>query len=525
MRIVDRPAVIALGVTTLCLLSLTSPLTSPLHIDIYHSSGSVIGIYLAGILNICALWLLLAGLFWLVRKPGRPRTIVWLGMILFLPWIVMRNVAAVMVWPLSHPFSMTVLAFSTTAFIGCLAFWRPTFQPAFDRISGFAATLLAFVAFSGAVVLIQLLWLTWQARSLNAARPLHQQQVASIKPPPTPRIVWIVLDELSYQQVYERRFPGLQLPTFDQLASQSTVFTHVIPVGIRTEAVLPSLMTGIQVDRIRSSSDGQLLIHDQATKAWQQFDQHNTIFQDALNNGYSTAIAGWYNPYCRILPQVLDHCFWTVHTSEGAFRSQSFMASLLDPVRGLIQKVCAFILLKGDPPVDTALDNQFHIEDYHNLFKAADSQLADRSVNFIFLHMPIPHPGGIYNRKTSTFVTSQSSYIDNLALADRYLEHVYQVLQRQGTWDSSVVIVMGDHSWRTALIWRDSPYWTMEDKIASKGGQFDDRPGYIVKMPYQQKAMQINTPFAALRTRALLDAIINHKISSAGDLAVWVKQK
>jgi hypothetical protein len=53
-----------------------------------------------------------------------------------------------------------------------------------------------------------------------------------------------VFDELSYRQGYERRFPALQLPAFDALAAQATVFTHTIPAGIMTEKVLPSLLTG-----------------------------------------------------------------------------------------------------------------------------------------------------------------------------------------------------------------------------------------------------------------------------------------
>ena len=47
-----------------------------------------------------------------------------------------------------------------------------------------------------------------------------------------PRVIWILFDELSYQQVYERRLPGLQLPAFDALAAQATVFTHAVPAGI-----------------------------------------------------------------------------------------------------------------------------------------------------------------------------------------------------------------------------------------------------------------------------------------------------
>jgi hypothetical protein len=525
MKILNHPAVIALSVATLCLLLYVRPLDSLDHLAIYHFDGPAIVLYAPMVLNLCALWLLLTGLFWLAQRPGWPRTIIWLGLITFLPLILLRTFCAVKGCSLPHVFSLALLIFSLIVFAVLLLLWRPSFESPFETARGFVATILAFAALSGGLILIQLLWFAWRARNLNTPVPLHHRDSASLIHPPEPRVIWIVLDELSYQQLYEKRFPQLQLPDFDQVASQATVFAHVIPTGIFTEDVVPSLMTGIHIDQVRSSADGQLFIHDSTSNDWERFNQHDTIFQDALNDGYSTAIAGWFNPYCRIMPQVLDHCFWTFHKSDDTFTSQSFKANLLDPIRDLIQKVRSFVFLKSAPAVNTVLDNQLHTMDYHNLFRAADSQLADRSANFIFLHMPVPHQGGIYNRKTSAFVTSQSSYIDNLALADRYLAHVHQVLQQQGTWDSSVILIMGDHSWRTQLVWRNSPFWTPEDETASSSGQFDDRPAYIVKMPQQQQGTVIDTPLPAIRTRALLDAIISHKIQTADDLAAWAKLK
>jgi hypothetical protein len=85
--------------------------------------------------------------------------------------------------------------------------------------------------------------------------------------------------------------------------------------------------------------------------------------------------------------------------------------------------------------------------------------------------------------------------------------------------------VMGDHSWRTSLIWADSPDWSEEDKAASHGGEFDDRPAYIVKLPNQESAARIDQPWAAVHTRALMDALLQHKIKTPADLQAWVAQE
>ena len=191
--------------------------------------------------------------------------------------------------------------------------WRPSFGARFERAQRFANTVLVFVGLGSVFVIGQALWCFYQARDLQAPTPLHtpSHQVSFKTTPHKTRVIWIILDELSYQQVYERRFPMLHLPAFDQLAAQATRFTQVRPAAERTQAAVPSLITGLRVDDIRAGADGRLLtLHNPRTGEWQPFHRDDTLFQDASNLGYSPAIAGWYIPYCRILPIAPDHCRW-----------------------------------------------------------------------------------------------------------------------------------------------------------------------------------------------------------------------
>jgi hypothetical protein len=109
-------------------------------------------------------------------------------------------------------------------------------------------------------------------------------------------------------------------------------------------------------------------------------------------------------------------------------------------------------------------------------------------------------------------------------LADAYLAHVRELLEQRGEWDSSAIVVMGDHSWRTEMIWMRTAYWTAEDQAASHGGHFDDRPAYIVKLPHQSEAARVDAPFAATRTRALFDGILDGSIRSAAELSAFAEQ-
>jgi hypothetical protein len=83
---------------------------------------------------------------------------------------------------------------------------------------------------------------------------------------------------------------------------------------------------------------------------------------------------------------------------------------------------------------------------------------------------------------------------------------------------------MGDHSWRTRL-WVDSMTWTDEDQAASKGGEFDDRPAYIVKLPNQQTPARIDQTFSTIRTRELLDALLRDQLRTSDDLKAWATSK
>jgi hypothetical protein len=525
MKILNHPATLALGTATLYLLVLIGPLVSPFHNAIYHYDGSPIILFLVPLINLTVLWLILSYLFRLAERPSSLRFFIWVFIVFTFPWVLLKDCVFLGGWALPRWISITTLFGPFILFFAILIF-RKTFALAwFEHLRSFVTTLLGFAALSGLILVGQLLWFGWRARHLNRLRPLHQQ-TATLSQRPKARVIWILLDELSYQQVYERRYAGLFLPAFDQLAAHSSVFTHVVPAGIYTERVIPSLMTGEAVDRIQASSDGQLLMHNANSRIWQSFDPHQTIFQDALDEGYRTAIAGWYNPYCRMLAPVLDRCFWTSHFSEQiAVDDQPLITNLLYPLHYILSLANSLFFHQRHISVIQSRYSELHIDDYKELNIASNAFLANSSNSFVFLHLPIPHPEGIYDRKAGRLTTGKSSYIDNLALADQYLGHVQSVLEQQGEWDSSAIVIMGDHSWRTKLFWAGLPAWTEEEREASHGGQFDDRPAYIVKMPYQQQPVRIDERFAAVRTRALLDGILDKKLQSPDDLVKWVHQQ
>jgi hypothetical protein len=527
----SRDTAVALGWTTLALTGVIKPVLGPgKHLALYHWDGSVAALFGPVLLVFLLVWAAVTALLLSARGSGRWRAAVWGAIVFLLPWLLVNALdqfTAPMPWVRAVMFGLGVLALAAV-----VAAWRPGWEPRLALTRERTSNLLLLLAFSGSLCVVQLAWFWWTARDLNGSPRVARAAVVAPRLTGSAnhgRVVWIIFDELSYSQLFEHRFPGLDLPAFDRLAAQSVTWTHVEPAGTKTDLVLPSLIMGRPVEGIRASSAGDLLYREAKSKPWERFSQHDTVFQDARNAGYRTGVAGWYNPYCRLMPAVLDQCFWRMFTEldNGLGSDEGFRAN----VGHLIAAVWAGglhdpAMTGSDLETDAhSMGAEGHLDDYRQIREHAQGLLADPSANFVLLHLPIPHPGGIFDRRTGQFVLGHTSYIDNLALSDRCLAEFRAQMEREGEWDNATVVVMGDHSWRTNFMWRQTPaQWTPEDEAASKGGQFDPRPAYLVKLPGETSGMRIDAPFAAVKTRQLLDGLLAQQLHTPDDVARWVGQ-
>ena len=529
MRLLEHPLVTAFGATSLCLLIILAPVASGTHVGLFHVSGSAAVLLGAVLLNVLGLWLVLGGTLWLGDRWPWLRTLWWTVMGLVLPWVLLRDWYALR-YELStpEPARLTLAWVELAAAAVLIVLWRRG-SAIPGEMQRFGAVLLGFAAISGAWMTGEVIVFGWEARHLNAPEALVQARPADPQTGSATggRVIWIVLDELSYRQVYEHRAAGLSLPAFDALAAESVVFTNVQPTAMFTEVAIPSLLTGKTLSGIDTPARGwPLLLRDPASGKWGAMQQRDTVFGDAQRMGDRTGVAGWYVPYCRLLPEVLDRCTWSSRFWElggGMFAGESMWWNAEQPI--LRQLGYVFHLAHGRTWDTEPVETPYHIEDYKLLLGATDSLLQDRSIQFVYLHMPVPHPGGIYNRHTHSFELTgyHSSYLDNLALADEYLAHVRAELEAAGEWDSATVLVMGDHSWRYHIRWNKLPDWTAAEQAASDNGRFDPRPAYLVKLPGETSPAQVTAPFPAVRTRAMVDLLMQHRITTPAQLSEWAQ--
>jgi len=357
--------------------------------------------------------------------------------------------------------------------------------------------LFVFALSSIAQILFVMLW-------KPGPQQLHAAWETAPQPPRRhPRIVWIVFDELSYDQLFEHRAHDLALPNFDALRSQSTLFTDVQPAGLKTVKIIPSLLTGREVDDFRFGFHNQFKVHYAGVHGWHPVDGQQTVFADAEQQGWRTAAVGWYNPYCTLYGDALDSCYFQNLDRIDGLMSQrdALWRNTLSPLQQMVREIKAPARAGRDIcTYDVRQRYKTHIDLQSHTLQLLQADQAD----FIFLHMAVPHSPNIWSRIHDDYTQfCDSSYLDNLALADHMLGAMLAELQASPRWQDTTLIVEGDHSWRTFL-WDWLPAWTDEDDAASRG-DFDPRPALLIHQPGQTQPATDSTAWPLLNVHSVVE--------------------
>jgi hypothetical protein len=361
------------------------------------------------------------------------------------------------------------------------------FNPWARRIGSFGSSLLAGFAIFGLVVAGQL---------VRAAvwRPGPQAFAAPISTPPAgkPRLVWILFDELSYRYTFEDRDPSLQLPNFDRLRNESTLYTHITPIAYRTTRAVPSLMLGREVTDVEYTQDNAYLIRTPDQPQWRRFDADASLIGMAKRNGLTTSIVGWYVAYCPIFAKVATECYWSNDDAQDrgpTWLDATYAENVWFPLRILVEQ---FLWPRRAVEDSAWLNAEGHIASVKDVSQHALDTLAHSQADILYLHLPTPHPPGFWNRRTGQYAAG-GSYLDSLDYSDRLLGEMLDELEKQPRWAATTLIVQGDHSWRTAM-WRPLPGWSPEDETAWKKDGWDPRPVLLIHTPGQRDAQTVTAP-------------------------------
>ncbi len=383
---------------------------------------------------------------------------------------------------------------------------------------------LQFLTRYGIVLLLMLapfMIFTLGGALLSSYRAVRQR-AAQTKPAERPRValkanasrvVWIIFDELDMRLAFKERPASVTLPEFDRFRAESFVASAAHPPGAQTGQSVPALLNGSMVPNETPHGETALAIWGDDPNQVVIWNRDMTIFSETSREGVSTGLAGVYFPYCAILGRSIDSCrdFRSYRTSESLPKSMSRSILLaLDAIPFASRLWLGQWKLRND------------LEEYEFAAREANALAADQNFDFVYIHLPIPHPPAIYDRRTAQLdVTTKHSYLDNVALADVCFGNLRRAMEQSGTWQKSTVIVTADHWWRT-YFWRDGPYWGPEDSQTAGRRMPEDTVPLMIKLAGNQGPFIYSREFNTVITRKMIMQILKQGIPSNSELARWL---
>jgi hypothetical protein len=506
-----RPFLQGAGLAVFFILPVAKKFLSPSLNEAFHHPHPISSVPMAILAMTLVIWLLAWMVLLAVEHLSEGwRNLVWGVLTLLLVGFAVRF------FPLPrHPhFSLVALrdlhviaVLLPVALIVCFLFWKNFF------VRCIAATnLLYAVAGFGMIVLLPRLAM-YAFRFEPPERTSFHRSDLPPATPDAPRIVWILMDELSYDQTFDHRQQDVLLPNIDAFARESVSFSNLQPIGKYTEHVVPGLLLGTPIHELKTPFHGPISFRRDSDGSWETFDPHRTIFGEARKLDWTTGIAGWYNPYCRLFSDVLDSCSWQYSDNIlGAERPLSYNKSVAQNMLALLPFRTNLEFIFQDK-----IDNSAHRRDYEDVMARSKSLLRDRRIRFVLLHMPVPHPPGIYDRTTHQ-LSDHGDYLDNLVLADDSLGSFMEILHSMPEFENTSVIVSSDHSWRT-FFWKPLPYWSAEDERVTHGGKFEPRPVLMVHLAGMNTGQIVAKSVNMLILHPILETLLRGQIRTPTDLA------
>jgi hypothetical protein len=264
------------------------------------------------------------------------------------------------------------------------------------------------------------------------------------------RVVFVAFDGLDQSLVTDARPRDLSLPNLERLASTAVTWSNAYPPSQSTLVSMPSLITGRAVHRAKGIAANELLLEYDGVPQAEAWSQTPTLFTRAAELGGSTELVGWYHPYCRVIGQTIGTC--RSYPYSGT-RDETLLDSFRPLASMLVEAVPGAVRLRGGDS-DTwgwpsrPVEARWHRRLYREIHAETLRAVADRQLDLLFAHYPVPHEPGIFDRRAGEFTEANTTYIDNLALVDRTLYELRDALASSGLEAKTALLVTADHGYR-----------------------------------------------------------------------------
>ncbi len=304
---------------------------------------------------------------------------------------------------------------------------------------GLAATLV--LSPLGVILLLQLL----HAPSVDLRETVPEPTVPRGTGPP---IVLLILDEWSYSRSTRGGQFIASMPRLRELAGRVTFFTEAhSPAGATFRSLRSIFAESMRGNEVRDLE----WWYGDPTAA--ESPVRPRLFQRAQQLGYRSQIIGYYLPYRELVGDVASQVRTETHFPKG----QGVLARM-----GWIG--LRVLTRQGDPFtrfLATRLDRELFNRYWFDLNLRVEARIGQalrhtRQGQLIVGHLPLPHSPFVFaangrfqpDSVESTLEFSPAKYAVHLAYLDLVAGRLLDSLAASGQYDSSLVIITSDHSWK-----------------------------------------------------------------------------
>lgn len=300
----------------------------------------------------------------------------------------------------------------------------------------------------------------------------------------TRNVYIFIFDEWSYKRSFNNRELIPEFRNLKQFADQALVFQNARSPGAHTFTSMPAFL--FQTMSRFNLEENQMGFQG---KEFHPLNKIKNIFHHPRELGFYTAMIGAAMPYGDLLENSVDFCKAICvykRFGDGFFDVAKYhllTAGLLLP---------APLLRSQRSLISEYFFNRFQvnrIDITHKLFKSIVEN--QTSSTFSVFHYMIPHFPYIFNRDGHKklfhiYKWNPSNYYDNLAYLDRKIGEIISVLKKANKFDSSLIIMTSDHSWREDPDYDKTNWWWRYKKY---------HVPLFIKMPHQKYSIEIDSKF------------------------------
>ena len=270
-----------------------------------------------------------------------------------------------------------------------------------------------------------------------------------------------------------------------------------------TQESVPSLITGRLVTRVDRIAADDLLLNLADTPQAQRWSSLPNVFTKARELGVNCALAGFYHAYPRVFGDKLVES--SSISSLALFEEPEYWTGAhgLEKLYRMAQSALLRVpLLKRSGLLGNWRERETSRLIYLQVRDRALKLLRRPEIGLVFLHFPIPHPLGFYDRRTDRLTTERGNYDDNLALVDRTLGELRAAMERSGQWENSFVLLTTDHPLREEPRHEGIPF--------------------MLKAPEQKDGLLYHEPFNSILTQDLILAALRGEFRADREASRWL---